>query len=156
MLNHIVSRALASAGLPSILEPVGLMRSDVKRADGCTLIAWRQGASLAWDATAVDALAPSNITRSAQSPGSAASAEERKTAKYEELVQRGYIFQPVSYEVQGTRSGNRKVFTGAWEKAKERYPEQQGAFPAPAAAIDGDPDRQRRLGYGHYPSAQQT
>jgi hypothetical protein len=102
MLNDIVKRALATAGLPSQLEPVGLTRSDGKRADGVTLIPWTRGDCLAWDVTAVDALAPSNVTRSASTPSSAATAaEERKTAKYEELVSRGYIFQPVAFEVQG-------------------------------------------------------
>ncbi len=102
ILNDIVKRALATAGYPSILEPVGLTRGDGKRADGVTLIPWRGGRSLAWDATAVDALAPSNVARSASTPGSAAViAEEKKATKYRELVDRGYIFQPVALELQG-------------------------------------------------------
>ena len=68
----IVKRGLASAGFPSTLEPVGLTREDGKRADGVTMTPWNRGLSLAWDATAVDALAPSNIARSATTPGHAA------------------------------------------------------------------------------------
>jgi hypothetical protein len=103
MLNDLVKRALASAGLPSTLEPVGLTRSDGKRADGVTMIPWSRGACLAWDVTVVDALAPSNIARSASTPGHAAeTAEAKKIAKYEELVQRGYLFQPIAFETQGS------------------------------------------------------
>ena len=102
MLNDIIKRALASAGYPSTLEPVGLTRADGKRADGVTMTPWFRGASLAWDATAVDALAPSNMSRSASTPGHAAkAAEEKKCSKYSELVERGFIFQPVAFEVQG-------------------------------------------------------
>ena len=41
-LNDIVKRALAAADIPSMLEPVGLCRSDGKRADGVTVISCRE------------------------------------------------------------------------------------------------------------------
>jgi hypothetical protein len=111
MLNDIVKRALASAGQPSCLEPVGLTRTGGKRADGVTMTPWFRGACLAWDATVVDALAPSNITRSSTTPGHAAEAAEvKKTAKYHELVERGYIFQPVAFEVQGRAGPETETF----------------------------------------------
>ena len=102
MLNDILKRTFASVGTPSILEPVGLTRSDGKRADGVTLMPWSGGACLAWDATVVDALAPSYVQSSTSTPGSAAAgAEQRKNTKYAELVERGYDFQAFAFEAQG-------------------------------------------------------
>ena len=40
-LNDIMKRALASAHVPSRLEPTGLVRSDGKRPDGVTLTPWK-------------------------------------------------------------------------------------------------------------------
>ncbi len=37
-LNEIIRRTLVSAGIPEILEPVGLSKDNEKRADGMTLI----------------------------------------------------------------------------------------------------------------------
>ena len=111
IIDDIIKRALTSAGLPSQLEPVGLTRSDGKRADGVTLVPWFRGASLAWDATVVDALAPSNILRSSKHPGSTViAAEERNTTKYQELTDRGYIFKPVALEVQGRAGPSTEKF----------------------------------------------
>ena len=42
-LNTIIKQALASAHIPSILEPQGLVRSDNKRPDGLTIIPWANG-----------------------------------------------------------------------------------------------------------------
>lgn len=53
-LNIIIKRALASADVPSVLEPVGLVRVDVKRAEGMSLIPWTRGNTLIWDATCTD------------------------------------------------------------------------------------------------------
>ena len=40
-LDDVISRSLASAGVPVFKEPSGLSRSDGKRPDGLTLIPWR-------------------------------------------------------------------------------------------------------------------
>lgn len=50
-LNDILKRTLASAQIPSRLEPVGLSYEDNKRPDGMTLIPWSNGRILSWDAT---------------------------------------------------------------------------------------------------------
>ena len=42
-LNSIIKRALASADIPSKLEPPVLARDDGKRVDGMTLIQWSKG-----------------------------------------------------------------------------------------------------------------
>ena len=40
-LNDVVRRALKSAGIPSILEPVGIDRGDGKRPDGISMFLFR-------------------------------------------------------------------------------------------------------------------
>ncbi len=60
-VNDIVHRALSAAHLPSRLEPTGLSRSDGKRPDGVTLVPWKSGRLLVWDATCPDTFAPSHL-----------------------------------------------------------------------------------------------
>ena len=55
VLNDLVSRAFASASIPVIKEPVGLLRSDGKRPDGLTLVPWQSGKPLTWDVTVTHA-----------------------------------------------------------------------------------------------------
>src|SRR6218665_2667657 len=64
--------SLSKAGIPSIKEPPGLIRTDGRRPDGLTMILWRAGRNLVWDATVVDTLAPSCVQASATMAGSAA------------------------------------------------------------------------------------
>ena len=60
-LNTIIKQSLASANIPSVLEPQGLSRTDGKRPDGMTITPWAQGRLLIWDATCWDTMAASNI-----------------------------------------------------------------------------------------------
>ena len=100
-LNDVVKRALAAAGVPSWLEPVGLDRGDGRRPDGVTVFPYSRGKCLTWDATCVDSFCASAIVGSAVDPGSAAlNAEERKCGRYQGLTDR-YIFQPVAVETTG-------------------------------------------------------
>ena len=55
---HIIHRALATTKIPSCLEHSGLYRSDGKRPDGTSLVPWRRGKFLVWDATCKDTYAP--------------------------------------------------------------------------------------------------
>ena len=50
-LNDVIHRALGSAGVPLVLEPRGLTRSDDRCPDGVTMIPWSEGRCLAWDTT---------------------------------------------------------------------------------------------------------
>ena len=100
-LNSIISRALTSAGFPSILEPPGMCRADSKRPDGLTLFPWKRGLSLSWDSTCADTLAPSSLAHSAMQAGSAAcTAEKAKENKYAELEGK-VIFVPLGFETIG-------------------------------------------------------
>lgn len=62
-LNDVVRRALVTANVPCLMEPPGLSRSDGKRPDGLTLVPWKQGRSLIWDATCVSTVAASHVGR---------------------------------------------------------------------------------------------
>ena len=100
-LNDIVKKALAAADIPSALEPVGLCRSDGKRADGVTIIPWKRGQSLAWDVTCWDTFAPSYISSAASGAARIANqAETRKITLYHEIAQ-SHIFTPIGFESLG-------------------------------------------------------
>ena len=73
---------------------------------------WEMGKQLVWDVTVVDALAPSRLNQgSLCNPGTTATeAEARKIEKYRELIDNGYIFQPVTLEVQGSLGESSEIF----------------------------------------------
>ncbi|CAH2237066.1 jg17242 [Pararge aegeria aegeria] len=100
-INDITRRSLAAAHVPAVLDPIGLARSDGKIPDGMTLIPWRLGRSLVWDATCVDTLAASHIQATSSMVGAAAaSAEQAKRRKYENLDS-SFIFVPFGVETLG-------------------------------------------------------
>ena len=101
-VNDIVKRALATAQIPSIKEPKGLSKDDVKRPDGLTLLPWSKGRSLVWDYTCSDTLAASHIPNTSKEAGkSAMQAELGKLNHYEDLTTSGYLVMPVANETLG-------------------------------------------------------
>jgi len=85
-LNDLIKRALASANVPSVLEPNSLSRDDGKRPDGLTGLPWAHGRCMVWDFTCPDTLATSPLNHSVLFVGAAANeAERRKVAKYRSL-----------------------------------------------------------------------
>src|SRR6218665_1311812 len=99
--SNVAYRALSKAGFPTIKEPQGLLRSNRKRPDGITLIPWKAGKSLVWDATVIDTLAPSYLTASAAQSGAAAAiAEDRMMQKYHAFLQ-DHVFIPLALETMG-------------------------------------------------------
>ena len=44
--RHLLKRSLASAKIPSLLEPTGIARSDGRRPDGISVMPWRNGRTL--------------------------------------------------------------------------------------------------------------
>ena len=100
-INNIVCRAMSAAKIPSRLEPSGLSRSDGKRPDGVSVVPWRNGKLLIWDATSPDTFAPSYSSLASTEAGLvAARAEELKGTKYAPLVPH-HIFTPVAIETGG-------------------------------------------------------
>ena len=59
--NDLIKRSLASAKISAHLKPVGVCTSDGKRPDGATVLPWRSGRVLVWDAMCPDTFAPSHI-----------------------------------------------------------------------------------------------
>ena len=100
-INNIIKRSLDTAGLHSILEPVGLDRGDGRRPDGVTSFPFKGGKALAWDATCTDSFSASNLYSTILNPGSASSAaEDLKRRKYSQLVA-DFEFVPVAVETSG-------------------------------------------------------
>jgi hypothetical protein len=100
-LNDVIWRSLVKAGVPSIKETSGLLRSDGKRPDGLTQIPWEAGKCVTWDVTVTDTLAASNLLNSTSAAGASAEfAAERKMLKYAELSAQ-YSFVPLAFETFG-------------------------------------------------------
>lgn len=100
-LNALVQRFLSAAGIPSRLEPCGTDPGSGARPDGVSLVPWKFGKPLAWDATCRDTFAPSYLKRSALSPGTVAlEAEEQKKGVYRPLSST-HVFVPIAVETSG-------------------------------------------------------
>jgi hypothetical protein len=92
---------LVKAGVPAMKEPPGLLRSDGKRPDGCTLIPWANGKCLAWDVTGPDTLAVSHLSSTCSEAGAASeSAARLKKLKYND-ISRTHIFTAIAIESMG-------------------------------------------------------
>ena len=79
----IIKHAYSAVGVPSCLEPSGLVRSDEKRPDGFTMVPWKSGEPLVWDATCPDTLAPFYMNVAVHGSGSVLVLLRQKSAKYE-------------------------------------------------------------------------
>jgi hypothetical protein len=122
-LNDVIRRALASVSVPAILEPNGTARDDGRRPDGMTLIPWKLGRTLVWDATCVDTLAPSHLQSTSSKAGAAAVlAEQNKRRKYAVLGE-GYIFAPFGVETLGPWGPGAKAL---YKELTERLIEASG------------------------------
>ena len=98
---NIIKKSLDTAGLHSILEPVGLDRDDGRRPDGVTSFSFKGGKALAWDATCTDSFSTSHLCSTILNPGSESSAaEDLKRRKYSQLVA-DFEFVPVAVETSG-------------------------------------------------------
>ena len=98
-LNDIVVRVLSSACVPSRLEPPGLLRSEGKRPDGVSVVPWKSGKFLVWDATCVDTFAPSYRSKAVHAAGAVAARVE--SLKYAGLSHTHILFVPVAVESMG-------------------------------------------------------
>ena len=88
-VNDLVKRALASAGVPSVLEHSSVSRDDGKRPDSLSLPPWTNGCCLIWDSACPDTLAASHLDRAVLAASAVANnAEQRKRAAYFSLAAR--------------------------------------------------------------------
>ena len=131
-VNDLVKRSLDAAQIPSHLKPVGLYRSDGKRPDGASVLPWRGGKILIWDATCIcpDTFASSYEPLATREAGAvAAEAEYRKRQKYANL-DGNHFFVPVAVETLGVigpesesflRDLTRKVMEATGEPSSHQY-----------------------------------
>ena len=110
-MNPLTKQSLYSTHIPSVLEPRHLYRTGQKRPDGLTRVPWAVGKQLLWDVTVVDSLVPCRINAgSVCNPGmAAAEADERKNDKYKDVVDDGYLFQPLAFEIQGASGPSTEI-----------------------------------------------
>ncbi|XP_074026320.1 uncharacterized protein [Leptinotarsa decemlineata] len=100
-VNDILKRAMLSADVPAILEPLGTSRDIGKRPNDMSLIPWKYGKPVVWDFICVDTVAASHLAESSKSAGTAAlSGEKLKRKKYQNLGN-NYLFHPVAVETFG-------------------------------------------------------
>ena len=95
-----------------MLEPRGLYRTDGNRSDDVTNNSWEMGKQLVWDVTVVDAPAPNRLNQGSlcKPETTAAEAEGRKIEKFREIIENGYLFQPVAMEVQYSLVESSEIF----------------------------------------------
>ena len=109
-VNDIMKRSLDSAKIPSHLEPSGLYRSDGRRPDGASIVPWKEGRVLVWDATCPDTLAPSYLSIATAEAGAVArEAEHRKQVKYSHFEDSHY-FVPIAIETLGAMGHKARSF----------------------------------------------
>ena len=100
-VNELISRAFTSAGTLAKLEPQSMCLGGNQRPDGVTLVPWKRGRCLAWDATCPNTFAQSHIQASSSQAGSAAAtAEAKKVRKYASIIG-GVDFVPFAVETSG-------------------------------------------------------
>jgi len=112
MINNIIHLALQSAGIPSQLEPPGLIADTHLRPDGVTLLPWRRGVPMIWDFTCPDTLASSHLTITGATAGAAAEgAELAKLHKYTSFSP-SYKIVPVAIETLGAYGSSARSLVG--------------------------------------------
>ena len=99
-LNDMVKRALHGAGVPSVLEPLGLDHGESIHPDGLRIVPYKNGRSLTWDCACVDTFAESHVNIAIMAVVAATDAENMKCQKYAGLSQ-SYIFEPIAIETTG-------------------------------------------------------
>ena len=102
MLNDIIYCSLASANIPSGLEPSGLYRADGTCPDGVIVSPWSNGKFLVWHVIFVDTFCTSRkCVSTKEAEEAAALTEKEKVRKYVHL-DRVYLFQPVAVGICGS------------------------------------------------------
>ena len=74
---------------------------DGKRPDGATLIPWKQGKCLVWDATCVNTIARSHVSGAATKAGQPSIAAESKKQNKYSCLRNDNFFVPVALETLG-------------------------------------------------------
>ena len=104
--------SLLAAHVPTQLEPSGIYFSDDERPDGVTLVLWKSGKMMVWDATCPDTSGPSYAPTATREAGAvAAQAEVKKKSKYAHLDP-AHLFVPVALEISRALGPRSREFLG--------------------------------------------
>ena len=142
-------RALASAKVPSRLEPAGLYHAGGKRPDGITVAPWKCGKLLIWDATCPDTFAPSYSPSATSEAGAVtALAEARKFSKYAHLDS-AQSFTPVAIEMSGAFGLESMAFLKDLGRRLTRVTGEQKSTAYLLRRLCGSAAGQHCLGAGH-------
>lgn len=106
MANECLSRSLATAGLPNVLEPPNVTES--LRPDGLTTIPFNSGKSLAWDFTSPHPMVAAYLNIAYNRGAVSNLSEEKKDKKYQSLNDR-YCFTPVAIDTIGAYGDKARV-----------------------------------------------
>ena len=100
-INDIIWKAMRRADVPSMKEPLRLLRDDGKRPDGVTMIPWARRRRLAWYVTVSDTFTATHLPVTSLTPSASADkAAGKKPSKYH-LLEQTHIFTPVAIETTG-------------------------------------------------------
>ena len=101
-INDLIFRALKRTDISFTKETHFLVRGDgKKKTNGLTVVPWKAGIALTWDATIVDTHATSYLKVSQVSPGQAAEAAADRTNSKYGTVSTNYWFIPEAVETVG-------------------------------------------------------
>ena len=100
-VNELIRKSLASAKIPSHLEPSGIMRSDGKRPDEATEMPWKNSRTMLWDATCPDNFALSHVAHAAREAGTVTSQAERNKCQKYAFLSTSHHFVPIAIETSG-------------------------------------------------------
>ena len=149
-----MNRAIASAKFPSCLEPAGLYRADDKRPDSITVVPWKCGKLLIWDATCCpDTFVSSYLSSATTEAGAVATlAEARKISRTLDHLDPVHSFTPVAIETSGVLGPESMAFLKDLERHLTRMigeEKKQKHHLSSAETICGSAAGQQCLDAGH-------
>ena len=100
LYSIIIHCSLGSANVSSCLEPSSLEQADGKCPDGVTVVPWRSGKHLVWDATSPDMFAPSYLQSATRAAGAVAALAENRKDNHG-CLDSAYSFAPIAIESSG-------------------------------------------------------
>ena len=80
---------------------MGIARSDGRMPDGISVMPWKNGWALVWDATCPDTFAPLHVALAAREARLVASQAEKAKTQKQTLLGSSHYFVPVAIETSG-------------------------------------------------------
>ena len=111
------------AGIPTINEPLGLLRDDRKCPDGVTMIPWSRGRSVAWDVTVPYTFAATHLPLTSITPSAAAERAATNKKMKNQLLTQTHTFTHLAVETTGALNTDASKFL---QDIGRRYTEATG------------------------------